>query len=85
MHEPDSGRVSSTETSEVVEAKSNHSEELKSENTEKSVETTNTITDLTETPTTGTKNIPRYSEIRGRFPKLLEPQQTSSVNRVLFG
>ena len=91
--EADSGRVSSSETSEAVEGKSNHSEDVKSEKTLEATTSTEEMTvkdeDVatvananTETPTTGTKNITRYSEIRGRFSNLLGPP--TSVNRVLF-
>merc|ERR1719210_475701 len=91
--EADSRRVSSSETSEAVEGKSNHSEDVKSEKTLEATTSTEEMTvkdeDVatvananTETPTTGTKNITRYSEIRGRFSNLLGPP--TSVNRVLF-
>ena len=79
----DSGRVSSSETSE----------EVKSENAVNPINNEIEIledkidhVELTDTPTTGTKNITRYGDIRERHTNLLfgGPTPTSSVNRVLF-
>ena len=78
--------VSSSETSEEVKSENAVNPNNEIEILEDKIDNV----EITDTPTTGTKNITRYGDIRERHTNLFAgggpppPPPTSSVNRVLF-